>query len=76
MTLSLTSTASNPAPTVRVLADLAYVPGSSIGPRQRLDLYLPEGKRNAPVVISAPGGGLALSPQMCLGRFGATRSTQ
>lgn len=44
---------------VRVLRDLAYVPGPAVGPRQRLDLYLPEGQPGpVPVLISAPGGGL------------------
>jgi len=59
MTLS-TPTISDSAPKLRVLTDLAYVPGSDVGPRQRLDLYLPavKGGRSLPVVISAPGGGL------------------
>lgn len=59
MTISLESSAARSAPKARVLSDIAYVPGDHVGPKQRLDLYLPEDlSQRAPVVISAPGGGL------------------
>jgi acetyl esterase/lipase len=59
MSLSTASVQPNPSPKLRVLRDLAYVSGPAVGPRQRLDLYLPEGlKAPFPVLISAPGGGL------------------
>jgi acetyl esterase/lipase len=59
MTLSVEPSAPRSVFGVRVLRDIAYVPGGGVGPRQRLDLYLPEGTSGGyPVVISAPGGGL------------------
>jgi acetyl esterase/lipase len=59
MTLSLEPSASRATHKVRVLRDIAYVTGNAIGPRQRLDLYLPEHSSDRfPVVVSAPGGGL------------------
>lgn len=59
MTLSLDSSATRPATQVRVLSDIPYVAGDAVGPKQRLDLYLPlNAQGRVPVVISAPGGGL------------------
>lgn len=61
MTLSHQSSVpgSNINTEVRVVRDLAYVPGPAVNPRQRLDLYLPKAQQGlAPVLISAPGGGL------------------
>jgi acetyl esterase/lipase len=59
MTLSVEPFSSRAEPAVRVLGGIAYAPGSDTGPRQRLDLYLPErAQGRVPVVVSAPGGGL------------------
>ncbi|MET0384610.1 MAG: alpha/beta hydrolase [Polyangiales bacterium] len=59
MTVSLDSSASPAVSKVRVIRDIAYVAGDAVGPKQRLDLYLPQHTREpVPVVVSAPGGGL------------------
>lgn len=59
MTLSLETSALRATPKVRVIQDIAYVSGDAVGPKQRLDLYLPQDLSGpVPVVISAPGGGL------------------
>lgn len=59
MTLSFEPSVSHAAPKARVVSDIAYVDGNAVGPKQRLDLYLPEvSSGRVPVVISAPGGGL------------------
>ncbi|MEP7271320.1 MAG: alpha/beta hydrolase [Acidobacteriota bacterium] len=48
-----------PAPAVRVIKDVDYV-GAADYPegRDKLDLYLPEGRRNFPVIVSIYGGAL------------------
>ena len=44
---------------VRVVRDLSYLQGASYADRKdTLDLYLPEGRRNAPVIVSYYGGAL------------------
>lgn len=43
---------------VEVVKDIPYVPGST-EPKQRLDLYLPKGKQNFPVLVFVHGGSWA-----------------
>src|SRR5213594_1723859 len=44
---------------VRVVRDLPYLQGSSYpDDKDKLDLYLPEGRTNAPVIVSYYGGAL------------------
>ena len=46
---------------IRVLRDVAYVPGNGeVAHEHQLDLYLPEGRRNVPVLVVYHGGGLML----------------
>ena len=44
---------------VRVVRDLSYLQGASYPDRKdKLDVYVPEGRRNAPVIVSYYGGAL------------------
>jgi acetyl esterase/lipase len=44
---------------VRVVRDISYLPGANhAGGKDTLDLYLPEGRRNAPVIVSYYGNQL------------------
>ena len=46
---------------VTVVRDLDYVPGVDYpGSKDRLDLYIPQGARNAPVIFSLHGGALSI----------------
>lgn len=46
-------------PTVRVVKDLVYLPDVNYADnKDKLDVYLPEGKTNTPVIVSFYGGGL------------------
>jgi acetyl esterase/lipase len=45
---------------ITVVKDIDYVPGAEYpGGKDRLDLYIPEGVANAPVILSIHGGALA-----------------
>src|SRR2546425_13352557 len=44
---------------VRVIRDIAYVPNASYADnKDKLDLYVPEGRTNVPVIVSYYGGAL------------------
>jgi len=44
---------------VRVVHDIAYLPNANYADnKDKLDLYLPEGRTNVPVIVSYHGGGL------------------
>ena len=44
---------------VKVVKDIAYLPNASYADnKDKLDLYLPEGRTNVPVIVSYYGGGL------------------
>jgi len=44
---------------VRVVRDIAYVPNANYADnKDKLDLYLPEGRTNVPVIVSYYGGAL------------------
>ena len=54
-----TVAAAGQSATVRVARDLPYVTGArDPGGKDTLDLYLPEGRTNVPVIVSFYGGGL------------------
>ena len=45
---------------ITVVRDIDYVPGAEYpGGKDRLDLYIPEGTANAPVILSIHGGALS-----------------
>jgi acetyl esterase/lipase len=53
------SVASSAAAQVRVVADVDYVASAEYADKKdRLDIYVPDGARNAPVIIAIHGGGL------------------
>src|SRR3989442_13719868 len=44
---------------VRVIRDIAYVPNANYADnKDKLDLYVPEGRTNVPVIVSYYGGAL------------------
>jgi acetyl esterase/lipase len=43
---------------VRVVRDVAYLPGGNADNKHTLDLYLPDGRPNGPVIVSFYGGAL------------------
>lgn len=57
--LAVIPTASAETYKVRVVRDLDYVPGKDYADnKDRLDLYVPEGRSQFPVIVSLHGGGL------------------
>jgi acetyl esterase/lipase len=65
-----TARAAEPAAGVREVPDVPYAEGGD--ERQKLDLYLPEGKSNAPVLVFFHGGGYTKGDREDAARFGRT----
>lgn len=60
---------------VEVIRDIAYT-GNSTDDRQKLDLYLPKGKKNYAVVLFLHGGGFSKGDRKDAAQFGATLAKQ
>lgn len=65
----------SPAIEVEVVRDIAYVAGSA-DDRQKLDLYLPKGKKDYPIVLFLHGGGFSKGDRKDAAQFGETLAKQ
>jgi acetyl esterase/lipase len=57
---------------IEVLKDVAYVSGNNAADRQKLDLYLPKGKKDFPVLLFFHGGGWAKGDRKEVATLGET----
>jgi acetyl esterase/lipase len=57
---------------VEVVADIPYVDGADADKKQKLDLYLPKGQRNVPVLLFIHGGAWRSGDRMLYGPLGRT----
>jgi acetyl esterase/lipase len=60
---------------VEILKDVTYVSGSA-DERQKLDLYLPKGKKDFPIVLFLHGGGFSKGDRKEAAQFGETLAKQ